>query len=43
MTVCPAANTTTHLAKTQKANDDFAADYKFSPAEWAYQCEGANE
>lgn len=42
MTVCPAANTATHLAETQKANTDFAADYKFSLAEWAYESEGAD-
>ena len=43
MTVCPAANTVTHLAKTQKANPDFATDYKFSPAEWAFESAGADE
>ena len=42
-TVCPAANTAVHLAKTQKANPDYAADYKFSPAEWAYESVGADE
>ena len=43
MTVCPAANTVAHLAKEQKANPDFTADYTFSPAEWTYESVGADE
>ena len=43
MTVCPAANTSSHLTTAQADNPEFMADYKFSPSEWRFDGEGAEE
>ncbi|AYZ10845.1 DUF4303 domain-containing protein [Chryseobacterium arthrosphaerae] len=40
MTVCPAANTLEMLETTE---DDDALYYKYEPAEWAYEMEGADD
>ncbi|WP_336664284.1 DUF4303 domain-containing protein [Elizabethkingia meningoseptica] len=40
MTVCPSANTLKHL---DKAETDDLAYYKFEPAEWKYEMQGAEE
>jgi len=41
MTVCPSTNTLDFL-KTKEKDDDFVY-YKFEPAEWKYEMEGADE
>ena len=41
MTVCPATNTLAHLKQIEDKED--IAYYKFSEAEWQYECEGADE
>lgn len=43
MTVCPAINTAEHLLKCQNEHPQYALDYKFSPAEWKCEAEGANK
>ena len=40
MTVCPSTNTMRHFS--EKANRSEAAYYKFSPAEWKYEMQGAD-
>ena len=40
MTVCPSTNTLDYLA-TKKDDEDFKY-YKFEPAEWKYEMQGAN-
>ena len=40
MTVCPSTNTIKHLFKADK--EDFAY-YKFEPAEWKYEMQGADK
>ncbi|WP_312302478.1 DUF4303 domain-containing protein [Chryseobacterium sp.] len=40
MTVCPAANT---LKMLEAADEDDALYYKYEPAEWAYEMEGADD
>lgn len=39
MTVCPAANTLKHLVQQDQADLPY---YKFEPAEWKYEMEGAD-
>ncbi|WP_300669630.1 DUF4303 domain-containing protein [Soonwooa sp.] len=41
MTVCPSTNTLTALEA--HANDDEQEYYKFEPAEWKYEMQGAND
>lgn len=40
MTVCPAANT---MKVTENTDGEEALYYKYEPAEWTYEMEGANE
>ncbi|MBE4950907.1 DUF4303 domain-containing protein [Chryseobacterium culicis] len=40
MTVCPAANT---MKAMENADEDDALYYKYEPAEWTYEMEGADE
>lgn len=40
MTVCPAANT---MKAMENADEEDALYYKYEPAEWIYEMEGANE
>lgn len=40
MTVCPSTNTLKHLSRAEPAE---LAYYKFEPAEWKYEMEGAEE
>lgn len=42
MTVCPSINTTKHLEARQRQYPNDAAYYKFAPAEWKYEAEGAD-
>ena len=42
MTVCPAANTATHLQAAVAENPEFGDDSEFSTAEWKYEGEGAD-
>jgi hypothetical protein len=43
MTVCPATNTLAHLRQHQERTPEEADYYKFSPAEWALEGDGAVE
>ncbi|PWW19541.1 DUF4303 domain-containing protein [Chryseobacterium sp. AG844] len=40
MTICPAANT---LKAMENTDDEDALYYKYEPAEWTYEMEGANK
>ena len=41
MTVCPSTNTMTHLTSQDDWQDDLTC--KYGPAEWKYECEGADD
>ena len=43
LTVCPSANTKTHLAEMISDDPDDAHYYKFEPAEWQYESVGAEK
>ena len=40
MTVCPSTNTVEHLEKQDKSDFSY---YKYEPAEWKYEMQGANK
>ncbi len=41
MTVCPSVNTEAHFARMVRSNPSNAEYYRWSPAEWSYEFEGA--
>jgi hypothetical protein len=43
MTVCPSVNSLSHLVKVQATDPSDPYYYKWSPAEWAFEFEGAAE
>ncbi|MCG7409229.1 DUF4303 domain-containing protein [Paenibacillus sp. ACRRX] len=43
MTVCPSMNTIQHLNHAVKEEPDQALYYKYEPAEWAFEAQGADQ